>query len=95
MDAYDMVIPEFPEHSLKELVQMPMVEWKNRIVNDFEKPVIKKYPVIGEIKRKLYDAGAIFAAMSGSGSAVYGLFKEIPQMKVQFPGSFIWISLPL
>ena len=72
-----------------------MEQWKDRVVNDFENPVFNKYPVIGEIKQKLYGAGAIYASMSGSGSAVYGFFEKIPQIKVLFPGCFTWISQPL
>jgi 4-diphosphocytidyl-2-C-methyl-D-erythritol kinase len=48
--------------------------------------------VIGEIKQKLYDSGAIYASMSGSGSAVYGLFEETPKIEACFPNDFIWIS---
>jgi 4-diphosphocytidyl-2-C-methyl-D-erythritol kinase len=91
-DAYKWVVPAIPEQSLKEMVGLPITAWKEKIVNDFEKPVIAKYPVIGEIKQKLYDSGAIYASMSGSGSAVYGLFEETPKIEACFPNDFIWIS---
>ena len=77
-EAYGRVVPENPELSLKELVRLPVEEWKSRVVNDFEKTVFEKHPVIGAVKQQLYDAGAIYASMSGSGSAVYGLFQETP-----------------
>ena len=79
-NAYSMVDPKIPGQSLAELIQLPMEEWKTSISNDFEKPVFEKHPAIRDIKRKLYSAGAIYASMSGSGSAVYGIFKEIPQI---------------
>jgi 4-diphosphocytidyl-2-C-methyl-D-erythritol kinase len=57
---------------------MPVDNWKNLIVNDFEKSVFPKYPQIGELKQLLYDLGANFASMSGSGSAVFGIFRHLP-----------------
>ena len=79
-EAYKMVKPHTPEHPLFEVIHRPVEEWKNLLVNDFEAPVCEKYPVISAIKHQLYQAGAIYASMSGSGSAVFGLFKEIPEM---------------
>ena len=94
-EAYGMIAPAVPDRCLKELVQLPMNEWKGRVVNDFEKPIFRKYPVIGAIKQKLYDSGALFASMSGSGSAVYGIFKDLPALNILFPDCFVWISSPL
>lgn len=76
--AYSMVKPAKPEVSLMECVKMPVSAWKNYIVNDFEKPVFEKYPEIGMIKDTLYDQGAVYASMSGSGSSVFGLFDSAP-----------------
>jgi 4-diphosphocytidyl-2-C-methyl-D-erythritol kinase len=83
-EAYQMVTPKQPNHSIKEIIQYPIPEWKNFLVNDFENPVLAKHPVIGGIKQQLYDAGALFAALSGSGSAVYGLFSENPKFNSVF-----------
>ena len=94
-EAYALVVPEIPQRSLKELVRLPVKEWKDCIVNDFEAPITKKYPSIGMIGQKLYQAGALFASMSGSGSAVFGLFEEIPELRSLFPDSFVWTSQPL
>jgi 4-diphosphocytidyl-2-C-methyl-D-erythritol kinase len=77
-DAYRMVVPQMPKKSLRETVLLPLAEWRDIVVNDFEKPVFEKHPVIGAIRTELYDAGAIYVSMSGSGSAVYGLFRENP-----------------
>ena len=73
-EAYAMVKPTIPEMSLKEIVRMPVEEWKNRMQNDFEFSVFPKYPEIEQIKNELYECGAIYASMSGSGSSVFGLF---------------------
>jgi 4-diphosphocytidyl-2-C-methyl-D-erythritol kinase len=61
---------------LKELLRMPVSEWRHHVVNDLEKPVFARYPVLAQAKEELYLAGAVFASMSGSGSAMYGLFER-------------------
>jgi 4-diphosphocytidyl-2-C-methyl-D-erythritol kinase len=73
-EAYSLVSPRNPEISIKEWIKKPVKEWKNGIVNDFEKSIFAKYPVIAEIKEQLYDKGALYASMSGSGSSVFGIF---------------------
>lgn len=73
-EAYAAIKPMRPESELKELLSKPVSEWKDKVLNDFEAGVFQKYPEIQEVKRKLYELGASFAAMSGSGSTVFGLF---------------------
>lgn len=73
-EAFSLVRPHEPEYSLKEIITHPVNEWKEQMVNDFEASVFPQYPVIEEIKEELYKNGAIYAAMSGSGSSVFGLF---------------------
>lgn len=77
-EAYESCIPSKPGSSLTELVKYPVSEWKEIIVNDFEKTVFHSHPQIKEIKQALYDSGAIYSSMSGSGSTVYGIFTEKP-----------------
>ncbi|MCK7460927.1 MAG: hypothetical protein MZU84_02065 [Sphingobacterium sp.] len=62
---------------MQEIIGLPVEEWKGKLMNDFEKPMISKFPEIGEVKEKLYELGAVYASMSGSGSAVYGIFKNL------------------
>ncbi len=71
--AYAGIAPGRPEISLKEAVATPVEEWKMRIVNDFEKTVFRKYPTLALTKEDLYRQGAVYAAMTGSGSALYSL----------------------
>ena len=87
-EAYALVKPAKPSIPLQEIIQMPVKEWKHHLRNDFEPGVCQKYPVISEIKAYLYDCEAVYAAMSGSGSAVYGLFEK--DVDVSFPDCFIW-----
>ena len=75
-DAYSLVKPRFFHKKITDVVLMNYDDWKENIINDFEVPVFKKYPLIGEIKQKLYESGAFYASMSGSGSSVFGIFHE-------------------
>ena len=88
-DAFAEIKPVRPAVSLKEIVKQPMETWKNSMKNDFEDSVFKKFPEIAAIKDELYDLGAVYAAMSGSGSSVYGIFKvPIENVEDKFCGCF-------
>ena len=88
-DAYRSVVPQRPEKSLKELLAQPIETWKDTVVNDFEASVFPKYPEIAAIKDLLYDLGAVYASMSGSGAAVYGIFDQpVENVDVSFAGYF-------
>lgn len=89
-EAYSMVKPATPSVSLKEIAKLPVYEWKKLMANDFEPSVFPKFPVIATIKEALYETGAVYASMSGSGSSVFGLFKETTSLKQQFPDCFVW-----
>lgn len=88
-DAYRNVTPKRPMQSLPELLQQPIDTWKDTVKNDFEDSVFCKYPEIAAIKDKMYDMGALYAAMSGSGSSVFGFFKEpVAYVDETFAGYF-------
>ena len=74
-EAYGGVTPHRPSVSLADAVMRPVSEWKECVFNDFELSVFKKYPLLADIKQRLYDLGADYAAMTGSGSTIYGLFR--------------------
>lgn len=76
--AYKNCKPNETGPLLSECVLQPLSEWKNFIFNDFEKTVFKVYPELDTIKKQMYDFGAVYASMSGSGSTIYGLFKNTP-----------------
>ena len=88
-EAYAGITPTPSEVPLTELIQRPIVDWKNCIKNDFEKNVFGIQPEIGKIKDKIYSLGAIYASMSGSGSSVYGIFKDKPELGKQFKNCFV------
>lgn len=73
-EAFSNIRPHHPEYPVKEVIKRPVHEWKEALINDFEASVFPQHPVIGEIKQELYNQGAIYASMSGSGSSVFGLF---------------------
>ena len=72
-DAYRGIVPKVPDLPLREVLAHPVSEWKGLLVNDFETTVFAKHPRLAEIKQSLYDDGAVYAAMSGSGSALFSL----------------------
>lgn len=74
--AYSKVNVKQPSSSLKDLIHLPLQDWQAHILNDFEPSVFAQYPQIDEIKTQLYQAGAKFALMSGSGSSVFGIFEK-------------------
>lgn len=77
-DAYSLVKPKAPTQSILQVIQQPIETWKKDLVNDFEKSIFDKYPVVSKTKQDLYNYGASYACMSGSGSAVFGIFNQDP-----------------
>ena len=75
-DAYGGIRPHLPEVPLKEALAMPVDKWDGALINDFEETVFAKYPELAAIKRSLYDCGAVYASMSGSGSALFALYRK-------------------
>jgi 4-diphosphocytidyl-2-C-methyl-D-erythritol kinase len=95
-EAYAGVKPAVPSRKLEKLLQEPVRSWKNNISNDFEESVFHNHPEIKNIKEKLYAMGAEYAAMSGSGSSVFGFFKLRPEnITPQFRGCFIHTEMLL
>ena len=94
-DAFAQIKPKRPSISLKEVAKMPVEAWKTYMVNDFEESVFPQFPSIADIKAKLYDMGAIYASMSGSGSSVFALFKgDATLPKVDFgEGAFVFEAM--
>jgi len=73
-DAYRGIVPKGPVQPLREVLARPVADWKGALVNDFETTVFEKYPRLAGIKASLYEGGALYAAMSGSGSALFAIY---------------------
>src|SRR5699024_2416593 len=74
--AYQNIQPQEEEIPLSQLIQKSITSWKDNIKNDFETDIFKQHPILKEIKTSLYNQGAIYAALSGSGSSIYGIFPD-------------------
>ena len=79
-EAYRGVKPKPAAQPLKQLIQLPLSEWKNHIKNDFEEHIFISHPQIRGVKAALYQAGALYACMSGSGASVFGIFAQRPNL---------------
>jgi 4-diphosphocytidyl-2-C-methyl-D-erythritol kinase len=84
-EAFSLIKPMKPAKCCREVVMQPIETWRDELLNDFEQSVFALHPEIGAIKQQLYDLGAVYAAMSGSGSAVFGLFREEIKIGEHFP----------
>ena len=92
-DAFKNIVPKKPAKCCRDIVRQPIATWKEELTNDFEQSVFAVYPELGDIKRTLYAQGALYAQMSGSGSSIFGLFKQRP-IKVEklFPDAFVYVT---
>lgn len=90
--AYAHVKPGKPQHDLRESLLQPIESWRERVQNDFELSVFPTDPRIAAIKQSLYDQGAIYASMSGSGASVFGIFDHLPTELQGFEKDFVFTS---
>lgn len=92
-EAFKQIICRQPEHCCRDIVRQPIETWKTVLTNDFEEPAFKQHPELADIKQRLYDLGAVYAQMSGSGSAFFGLFRTDPQqLKSNFPDCYTFTT---
>lgn len=87
--AYSLVKPK-PAEPLLEIVSQPIESWKGNLVNDFEQPLFKKYSQLKKLKDELYTSGAVYASMSGSGSTIFGIFKNQPELPAELTKFVHW-----
>ena len=91
-EAFSRIHPHYPQRCCKEVVTEPVETWREALTNDFEESVFALHPEIGAVKEELYKRGATYAAMSGSGSALFGLFRERPDNLCElFPDMFTFV----
>jgi len=89
-DAYKQIVCKKTGKSCRTIVRQPIETWKKELTNDFETPIFAVHPELAEIKTRLYNLGAVYAQMSGSGSAIFGIFKQKPTFDIEkeFHGSY-------
>jgi 4-diphosphocytidyl-2-C-methyl-D-erythritol kinase len=86
--AFSQLKPTAPAHHCNHIVQQPVDTWRNVLTNDFEMPVMQAYPAIQSIKDQLYQQGAVYASMTGTGSTVYGIFEKNVALSFDFPHQY-------
>lgn len=89
-EAFSLIRPHRPKKNCHEVIQQPVETWSDDLVNDFEQSVFALHPEIGAIKERLYSLGAVYSAMTGSGSAVYGLFHDSVDLSSHFPSTYTY-----
>lgn len=87
-EAFSRITPHMPAKNCLDIVRQPIDTWRHELVNDFEESVFALHPEIGAVKQRLYNLGAVYAAMSGSGSALFGIFKKEPALEGEFQGMY-------
>lgn len=88
-EAFSRIKPKRPQKNCLDIVRQPLETWRDELRNDFEESVFALHPEIGEIKQRLYALGAVYAAMSGSGSSVFGLFRDNINTGSEFADMFV------
>lgn len=93
-EAFAALTPTIPAKRIDTIISQPVTTWKEELVNDFEQPLFIKYPAITAVKAALYSAGATYAAMTGSGSTVFGIFDQSVDVQLSFPDNYLQYQLP-
>lgn len=89
-EAFAHIQPKLPGKPIHEIIQQPIPDWKQELVNDFEASVLPQHPTIRHIKETLYAQGAVYASMTGTGSTVYGIFASEHKPSLPFPAAWVF-----
>ena len=89
-EAYSWIKPKLKKPLLQDIIDQPIENWRISLKNDFENEVFRRHPEIKQLKETLYQLGAVYVAMSGSGSAVFGIFNEPVSVENKFQQHFYW-----
>src|SRR5262249_41135076 len=74
--AFAGCTPDATGTPVRTIIQQPVATWRHELINDFESPLFGEFPALGELKQQLYDKGAVFASLTGSGSSLFGIFEK-------------------
>lgn len=90
--AYSWIHPSKKELKLEEIIKLPVRQWQDNLINDFEKPVFDRHPELSSIKDRIRSMGALYTSMTGTGAAIFGIFEKpvFPEKQIDFPGCFVW-----
>ena len=91
-EAFSLIRPHRPQKNCRDVVMQPVETWRDDLTNDFEQSVFALHPEIGAVKVRLYELGAVYAAMTGSGSSLFGLFSQPINIGEHFPEMFTWCA---
>ena len=91
-EAFAHIVPQMPAKCCRDIVRQPIETWRDELTNDFEKPLFALHPKLADIKQRLYQEGAIYAQMSGSGSALFGIFDHKVDIGRAFDGMFTFFD---
>lgn len=91
--AFSLITPQQPPVSALAIIQQPVTTWRNALTNDFEAPVMQLYPEIAAIKNQLYEAGAVYASMTGTGSTIFGLFHQTQVPHLSIPAHYFFAEI--
>ncbi|HRO70944.1 MAG TPA: 4-(cytidine 5'-diphospho)-2-C-methyl-D-erythritol kinase [Chitinophagaceae bacterium] len=89
-EAFSGTVPAIPVRSTLEIISQPVHTWKDELMNDFEKTIFPAYPEIEKIKTSLYEQGALYASMSGTGSSVYGIFEKNRRLNLKVQSHYFY-----
>ena len=93
-EVYSGITPQRHSKGITEMIEgVDVKAWRDELHNDFEPVVFGRFPAIAEIKKTFYNQGALYAAMSGSGSTVFGLFDHPVDLSMHFPGLTYWSGM--
>ncbi len=92
--AFQQLTPAPAAKSIQRIIQQPVSTWKAELTNDFEKPIFDHHPELSSIKSALYEAGALYASLSGSGSCLYGIYPKNKFPELKFPASYQVLHIP-
>ena len=88
--AFSLITPKIPVTNLADIIQQPISTWKDELINDFEQPIFNSFPELAKIKETLYQKGAVYASMTGTGSTIYGIFPTsiMDSLSFNFPAHY-------
>ena len=93
-ESFALLTPKVPVKNIEAILQQPINTWKDELINDFEKGLFQSFPEIEAVKMALYNSGAVYASMTGTGSTVFGIFDRKTNINLSFSSHYLYLQLP-